>query len=782
MPRLAQTAGLTDVQQEILATVKQFVDKEIIPHAQALEHADEYPADIVAGMREMGLFGLTIPEEYGGLGESLLTYALVVEQIARGWMSVSGIINTHFIVAHMIKQHGTPEQKLKFLPKMAAGEVRGSFSMSEPDLGSDVAAIKTRAVRTPDGSAYTVNGAKMWLTNGGSSNLVALLARTDEGAAKSHQNLTAFLVEKPTGFGEVLPGLTIPGKIDKMGYKGVDTTEALFDNVELPADSVLGGQPGRGFAHMMDGIEVGRVNVSARACGIAIRAFELAIGYAQSRKTFGKAIADHQAIAFKLAEMATKVEAAHLMMVNAARLKDSGERNDVAAGMAKLIASEYCAEVTQDAFRIHGGYGYSTEYEIERLMREAPFLLIGEGTSEIQKMIISRGLLREYKILNSMGSNGPARLLSRPLIRPGPFDEDPVQIPGRHRRRADPGPLDDQLDARVVVRQGPPGDHPVLFERVAEHAVIGQHGDAEPLGHHQLAHLGPVGREGDGRRPAPQQPVQVAVHEVARSHHDQRLGQQVGGGHGRPRRKRAVRPQHDHGPPVQQRGVLQIGRQVVAVEVVHQAEVEAALEDAEADLGLLGGDHLDLRLLVGQPELPDGGRQQRHRRGVDRAQAHLPDAPVLLVGRVPEPVERVEQGEDVREELTARVAHPRPVAAPVEQVDPEFPLQAPHRAAQRGLGDVQLGGRPPERAEPGDDGHVLKLLDPHPAASRAPTLRPAAKYQISIALIGKTYHAPADRYWTHCVGRTQAGGDGPPPPSRSWPGGRAVARPSRRRL
>jgi alkylation response protein AidB-like acyl-CoA dehydrogenase len=374
------------------------VDKEIIPHAQALEHADEYPSDIVAGMREMGLFGLTIPEEYGGLGESLLTYALVVEQIARGWMSVSGIINTHFIVAHMIKQHGTPEQKLKFLPKMAAGEVRGSFSMSEPDLGSDVAAIKTRAVRTPDGSAYTVNGAKMWLTNGGSSNLVALLARTDEGAAKSHQNLTAFLVEKPTGFGEVLPGLTIPGKIDKMGYKGVDTTEALFDNVELPADSVLGGQPGRGFAHMMDGIEVGRVNVSARACGIAIRAFELAIGYAQSRKTFGKAIADHQAIAFKLAEMATKVEAAHLMMVNAARLKDSGERNDVAAGMAKLIASEYCAEVTQDAFRIHGGYGYSTEYEIERLMREAPFLLIGEGTSEIQKTIISRGLLREYKL------------------------------------------------------------------------------------------------------------------------------------------------------------------------------------------------------------------------------------------------------------------------------------------------------------------------------------------------------------------------------------------------
>jgi alkylation response protein AidB-like acyl-CoA dehydrogenase len=395
MARLAQTAGLTDVQQEILATVRDFVDKEIIPNAQALEHADEYPHDIVAGMREMGLFGLTIPEEYGGLGESLLTYALVVEQIARGWMSVSGVINTHFIVAHMIRHHGTEEQKQHYLPRMATGEVRGSFSMSEPDLGSDVAAIKTRARR--DGDDYVIDGAKMWLTNGGSSNLIALLARTDEGADKPHQNLTAFLVAKPEGFGEVAPGLTIPGKIDKMGYKGVDTTEAVFADYRIGADSVLGAAPGKGFGFMMDGIEVGRVNVAARACGISVRAFELAVEYAQQRRTFGKPIAEHQAIAFKLAEMATKVEAAHLMMVNAARLKDSGTRNDVEAGMAKLIASEYCAEVTQDAFRIHGGYGYSKEYEIERLMREAPFLLIGEGTSEIQKTIISRGLLREYR-------------------------------------------------------------------------------------------------------------------------------------------------------------------------------------------------------------------------------------------------------------------------------------------------------------------------------------------------------------------------------------------------
>ncbi|KDN19330.1 acyl-CoA dehydrogenase family protein [Amycolatopsis rifamycinica] len=395
MARLAQTAGLTDVQSEILATVRQFVDKEVIPHAQELEHADTYPADIVAGMKEMGLFGITIPEAYGGLGESLLTYALVVEEIARGWMSVSGVINTHFIVAHMISRHGTEAQKRHFLPRMATGEVRGSFSMSEPDLGSDVAAIKTRAKREGDG--YVIDGSKMWLTNGGSSNLIALLVKTDEGAEKPHQNLTTFLVEKPEGFGEVAPGLTIPGKIDKMGYKGVDTTEAVFDGFKIGADMVLGEAPGKGFAYMMDGVEVGRVNVAARACGIAIRAFELAVEYAQQRKTFGKAIAEHQAVAFKLAEMATKVEAAHLMMVNAARLKDSGARNDVEAGMAKLIASEYCAEVTQDAFRIHGGYGYSKEYEIERLMREAPFLLIGEGTSEIQKTIISRGLLREYK-------------------------------------------------------------------------------------------------------------------------------------------------------------------------------------------------------------------------------------------------------------------------------------------------------------------------------------------------------------------------------------------------
>jgi len=396
--RLAQTTGLTDVQTEILETVKAFVDKEIIPHAQALEHADEYPQAIIDQMRGIGLFGLMIPEEYGGLGESLLTYALVVEQIARGWMSVSGVINTHFIVAYMLSQHGTEEQRKRLLPQMATGEVRGAFSMSEPELGSDVAAIKTRA--TPDGDDFVINGQKMWLTNGAQSRVVATLVKDDLGDGSVYKNFTTFLIEKDAGFGQTRPGLTIPGKIEKMGYKGVETTEMILNGVRVFSGDILGGPAarGKGFYQMMDGIEVGRVNVAARACGISIRAFELAVAYAQQRETFGRQLADHQAIAFKLAEMATKVEAAHALMVNAARLKDSGERNDVEAGMAKLLASEYCAEITQDAFRIHGGYGYSKEYEIERLMREAPFLLIGEGTSEIQKTIISRGLLKEYKL------------------------------------------------------------------------------------------------------------------------------------------------------------------------------------------------------------------------------------------------------------------------------------------------------------------------------------------------------------------------------------------------
>jgi len=396
MARLVSTEGLTEEQQEILKVVRQFVEKEIIPVATELEHKDEYPTDIVEGLKELGIFGLMIPEEYGGLGESLLTYALVVEEIARGWMSISGVINTHFIVAYLLVQHGTEEQKKKYLPKMATGEVRGAFSMSEPALGSDVSAVSTKATKLDDGS-YEITGQKMWLTNGGSSTLVAVLTKTDEGADSVYKNMTTFLVEKEPGFGETAQGVTIPGKIEKMGYKGIDTTEMILDKHKIGADQILGGEPGKGFYQMMDGVEVGRVNVGARAVGIANRAFELGIAYAQQRETFGKPIAQHQAILFRLAEMATKVEAAHTMVVRAARLKDSGQRMDVEAGMAKMLASEYCNEVVEASFRIHGGYGYSKEYEIERLYREAAFMLIGEGTSDIQKLIIGRNLLKEYK-------------------------------------------------------------------------------------------------------------------------------------------------------------------------------------------------------------------------------------------------------------------------------------------------------------------------------------------------------------------------------------------------
>src|SRR3954452_23502642 len=400
MGRLQSTEGLTEDQREILKAVRVFVDEQIIPNAMALEHKDEYPAAIVEGMKEMGIFGLMIPEEYGGLGESLLTYALVVEEIARGWMSVSGIINTHFIVAYLLQQHGTDEQREALLPAMATGDVRGSFSMSEPGCGSDVSAIRTKAVR--DGDDFVMTGEKMWITNGATSNLLAVLVKTDEGPeheGKPHRNMTTFLIEKEPGLGAQTDGtLTIPNKIEKMGYKGVDSTGAVFEGHRVGSDRVLGGQTGQGFYHMMDGVEVGRVNVAARGCGVAWRAFELGIAYAQQRETFGKKIAEHQAVLFRLAEMGTKVEAAHQMMVKAARTKDARARNDLEAGMAKYLASEYCVQVVEDSFRIHGGYGFSKEYEIERLYREAPMLLIGEGTADIQRMIIGRRLLEDYAL------------------------------------------------------------------------------------------------------------------------------------------------------------------------------------------------------------------------------------------------------------------------------------------------------------------------------------------------------------------------------------------------
>jgi len=387
--------GLTEDQREVVSLVRQFTDEQIIPVASDLERDDIFPDQIVAGLKELGLFGFTIPEQYGGLGLDLTTYALCVIELSRGWMSVSGIINTHFIVADMIMRDGTEEQKQRFLPRMATGEMRCSFSMTEPEAGSDVQAIRTRAVR--DGDDYVVNGQKMWVTNGLRSGLVALLVKTDPDAKPAHRGMSCLLVEKPPGAAQD-GGLTIPPQLGKLGYKGVETTELVFQDHRVPAANLLGEGEGHGFQQMMSGIEVGRVNVAARGVGVAQRAFELAIRYAQEREAFGKQIAKHQGIQFKLAEMATKIEASRLLMLSAARKKDAGERSDVEAGMAKLYASEICHEVVEDSFRIHGGYGYSKEYEIERLYRDAPLLLVGEGTSEIQKLIVARGMLARYPL------------------------------------------------------------------------------------------------------------------------------------------------------------------------------------------------------------------------------------------------------------------------------------------------------------------------------------------------------------------------------------------------
>src|SRR6201991_481640 len=388
----------TDEQKAIIEMVRQFVDEQIIPQAEHFDAEDEFPEAIVAQMRELGLFGVTIPEEYGGMELDLTTYAMIVEELSRGWISISGIVNTHFIGSYLLMKFGTVEQQERLLPKMATGELRAAFSMSEPELGSDVAAIKTSAVK--DGSDYVINGSKMWVTNGLLSGVVFVLVRTDRDAQPPHRGLTCFIAEKEPGNPDN-PGLHVPPKIKKLGYKGVESTELVFDGYRCPADMILGGEAAgrnKGFAQMMDALEVGRVNVAARGVGIAQRALELGLKYAQERKTFGKPIAEHQAIQFKLADMATKVEAARLLMLKAARMKDAGERSDVEAGMAKLFASETGKEVVEDSFRIHGGYGYSKEYEIERLYRDAPLLLIGEGTSEIQRMVIGRKLLQRHKI------------------------------------------------------------------------------------------------------------------------------------------------------------------------------------------------------------------------------------------------------------------------------------------------------------------------------------------------------------------------------------------------
>ena len=393
----------TDEQQAITEMVRQFTDEQILPNAEKHDHEDSFPEEIVEQLKELGLFGITIPEEYGGLGLDLTTYAMVVEELSRGWISISGVINTHFIGSYLLLKFGTEEQKQKYLPRMATGEVRAAFSLSEPELGSDVQAIKTTAKKLDSGD-YEINGQKMWVTNGLRSTLVFTLVKTDPDAEKRHKGMTCFICEKEPGVSEntgKYAGFNVPPQLKKMGYKGVESTELVFDGYKTPADSVLGGEDeglNKGFSQMMDALEVGRVNVAARGVGLAQRAFELAIRYAQERKTFGVQIAEHQAIQFKLADMATQVEAARMLTLKAARMKDAGQRSDLEAGMCKLFASEagrFCAE---ESLRIHGGYGYSKEYEIERIYRDAPLLLIGEGTSEIQKMVIGKKLLQKHKI------------------------------------------------------------------------------------------------------------------------------------------------------------------------------------------------------------------------------------------------------------------------------------------------------------------------------------------------------------------------------------------------
>jgi alkylation response protein AidB-like acyl-CoA dehydrogenase len=383
----------TDEQKAITEMVRQFADNEIIPVAEEYDHEDKFPEPIVEQMKELGLFGVTIPEEYGGMGLDLTTYAMIVEELSRGWISISGVVNTHFIGSYLLMKFGTDEQKDHFLPKMATGEIRAAFSLSEPEVGSDVQGIKSTAKQADDGG-WEINGQKMWVTNGLLSGLVFVLVKTDTKADPPYKGMTCFICEKEPGEDEV-PGLKIPPKIKKMGYKGVESTELVFDGFKVPDDRILGGPDGlgQGFVQMMDALEVGRVNVAARGVGVAQRAMELALRYSQERKTFGKPIAQHQAITFKLAEMGTRLEAARLLTLKAARMKDAGERSDLEAGMAKLFASEAAKSNAEEALRIHGGYGYSKEYEIERIYRDAPLLLIGEGTSEIQKMVIGKKLL-----------------------------------------------------------------------------------------------------------------------------------------------------------------------------------------------------------------------------------------------------------------------------------------------------------------------------------------------------------------------------------------------------
>lgn len=388
---------LTNEQRSILRTIRDFVDEEVLPNASKFDHQDAFPDKMVATLKDMGLFGVTIPERYGGLGLDILTYALIVKELSRGWISLSGVVNTHFMAAWMIEQYGTEDQRNAFLPRMATGELRAAYSMTEPHAGSDVQAIRTRATR--DGQGWEITGEKMWATNGLRAGLVMLLAVTEPDAVPAHRGMSAFIVEKEPGVTHQ-PGLTIPPNLKKLGYKGVESTALAFDGYRVPSDALLGGQEGlnRGFKYFMAAVELGRVNVAARALGVATCAFEAAIEYAQQRETFGSPIAEHQAIQIKLAKMGTNIRAAEHMVVAAANAKSQGARADLEAGMAKLFATEVAQEVVLEAMRIHGGYGYSQEYIVERLYRDAPLLILGEGTNEIQQVVIARRLLADHAV------------------------------------------------------------------------------------------------------------------------------------------------------------------------------------------------------------------------------------------------------------------------------------------------------------------------------------------------------------------------------------------------
>ena len=370
-----------ETRSEIIGTVRTFVRREVVPVAADLERTDTFPEDIVAQMRELGLFGVTIPEAYGGLGLDLLTYIGVIEELAYGWMSLTGIVNTHTMAATLIMTHGTDEQKQRWLPSLASGQRRGALSLSEPDAGSDTRNISCRATR--DGDEYVLNGSKAWVTNGERAGLVALAARAEEG-------ITAFIVEKEPG--PRFEGITVSKHVGKLGYRGVETVEMAYADHRVPAANVV-GELGRGLPQILGVLEVGRINIAARAVGVARAAFDAALAYSLQRETMGKVIGEHQAIQLKLADMATRLEAARLLTRNAAERRAKGLRCDVEAGMAKLFASETALELSTEAMRIHGGVGYTTDLPVERFYRDAPLMVIGEGTNEIQRLVIARGLL-----------------------------------------------------------------------------------------------------------------------------------------------------------------------------------------------------------------------------------------------------------------------------------------------------------------------------------------------------------------------------------------------------